>query len=1446
MKTLDALLFELSQKDVQLWLDGDRLRYRAAKDAVTSELLAEIKEYKPEIIKFLQQVTQDQNSEILPIVKIDRDGFLPLSFAQQRLWYLQQFEPDSSSNNMPIVVKFTGSLKVDMLRKSFQSLVQRHEVLRTKFPFVNGQAALVIEPDVDVDLPVIDLRHLAAEERSSESMRIATLEARVAFDLANGSMLRLLLLHMSDDEYLLAWNMHCIICDGASSDVIFRDLIAFYTAFSSGNPPVLPDLPVQYVDFAHWQRQWLQGEILESQTNYWKQKLTGSISTIKLPTDHPRPPKVQTYNGERGGRLLSKALNADLINLGRKLGGTLFMILIATFEILLHRYSQQNDILITFASAGRSDTEMEGLVGFFSNTLIQRIDFDGNPTFRELFSRVREASLEANSHQDLPFEKLIEELPSELSYSRSPLFQTKFALNPPWTNGRGQAAVKLPDLTITSLWGHTYHGKTKHDLMLVMREHEAGLGMVFDYNADIFEASTITRMLGHFETLLQGIVANPDQKISEMQLLTDLELSQILHDWHTDDIPIPEACIHQLFEAQVEQSPDAIAIISTDEQLTYRELNNRANQLAHYLQSQGVGPETLVAICLEKSVQLLIGILGILKAGGTYIPLNPSYSHERRISKLRNAQVPLALTVSNMSSTLADCGAQVVSLDAEWEAIAAHSIDNPSSPMTAENLAYVIYTSGSTGEPKGVTISHRSMVNHSLAISKIFELNSQDRVLHFSNISFDVAVEEIFPTWLNGATLVLPTENLYNSITYFLEEVLQRDITVLNLPTVFWHELVHGISTLNKPIPVELRLVIVGGEKVSRSTYQKWRSLVGDFPRWLNAYGPTEATVTATIYDPLQSAEALHPDAEVPIGRAIANLQTYVLDRNLQPSPIGVAGELYIGGVGLSRGYLNRPDITATRFIPNPFSKNSEDRLYKTGDLARYLPDGNLEFIGRSDFQIKIGGFRVEPIEIETQLEKYPAVKQAIVLCHEILNGEKLLVAYLSADRDQMIDIDSLGEFLRQKTPAYMLPSRFIVLDALPLTPNGKVDRRALLELDAAKQQAEKVIAPRDELEQKLANIWEKLLGRKSIGIHDNFFELGGNSLLSIRLISEIEQTFNWHLPLSSFFQINSIAEIAQKIRQTPTETVPTEDLTLGLSLEDYRALLAQSIGKVGLRVGKRGLIINILPESQVSSNPFVWIGEVKTGERLNLKQPVYVMPGASLSPSMNCHEDYISVIASLLVDELISAQPSGPYSLGGWCYNGLVAMEMAQQLKKLGQEVELLTLIDVSGGSKIYVFMKDAEFYLGTLRFHLFNLAKLSFKEKTQYFTSRTMKVIKRITGKMSILKSFKDEASDLNEPQETNLKKAVDIAVDFLEKPSRAYVRKPYDGKVLLVDGSEQIIFMQKEIKRFNLFWLFPYNGFRDLLQGKVYISKIKCDHLELMQEPYCSQIGELIQRV
>jgi amino acid adenylation domain-containing protein len=1430
MKTpdLDQLLAELRQQGVNLWVEGDRLRYRAAKDSLTPELLSELKSRKVEIIAFLNQATESTSVQIPPIEPIDRNGHLPLSFAQQRLWFLHQFEPDSSSNNMPVVVRFTGALNIPALEQSLNALVHRHEVLRTHFPEMNGQPTQVIASDIELNLPTIDLQKISPDQRDREALRIATEEAHRPFDLANGPILRLLLLRLSNDEHLLVWNMHCMICDGASSDVFYRDLTALYRAFSTGQPSPLPELPVQYVDFAHWQRQWIQGEVLASQVSYWKRKLEGASTVIQLPTDHPRPPLIQTYRGARSARMLPKSLNISLNSLSQELGGTLFMTLIGAFETLLHRYSQQNDILISFASAGRGQVETEGLVGFFSNTLIQRINFDKDPTFRGLFNRVREASLEAYIHQDLPFEKLVEELPPELSNSRSPLFQVKFALNPPWSNGRGMASVNLPDLNITSLFGYIYHGKTKYDLILVIREQDEGLGIVFDYNADLFEANTIARLLGHFEVLLKGIVANPDEKISNLPLLTSSEQQQILQEWNKSDVPIPENCIHQLFESQVKQSPNAIAVVCQDRQLTYRELNNRANQLAHYLKACGVGPETLVALCMERSPEMLVGMLGTLKAGGAYIPLDPSLPHQRQVFKLRNAQVTLGLTQSHLRDSIDNCGAKLICIDTDWEEISQHSTDDLSNSVTVENLAYVIYTSGSTGEPKGAMITHRGMVNHSLAVSKVFELTPHDRVLQFSNISFDIIVEEIFPTLLSGGTLVLPPPEIYTSITSFLKAISKETITAINLPTAFWHELVNGISFLEQSLPQSLRLVVVGGEKVSKSTYWKWRSLVGTFPRWLNTYGPTETTVTATIFDPLSASANLHPDAEVPIGQAISNLQTYVLDRNLKLSPVGIAGELYIGGAGLSRGYLNRPDITEKRFIPNPFSENPQARLYKTGDTARYLPDGNLEFIGRVDFQIKIRGFRVEPIEIETQLEQYAKVKQAVVLCQQTPTGEKSLVAYLAVNDEQTFDLEELRSHLQQRLPAYMMPNCFAILESLPLTPNGKIDRRALINFEITKKRIEKFIAPSDEVEQKLVNIWEELLGHSDIGIHDNFFELGGNSLLSVRLVSEIEKLFNYHLPLSAFFQINNISEIAQWIREKPFQAIADDNRPSDLSLEDYRALLAYSAGRVGKHIGKRGLILETLPTEITSSQPFVWIGDINVSKKLSLQQPIYTMPVNSWSP-LHSPKNYISVVASLLVDELLTVQPSGPYMIGAYCYEGIVALEMAQQLQRKGRDVAQLVLVDKFGPSKLHHFCLRLDWYSSVLKFDLYQLSKLTASDKWQYIRKR---IQRRLTYKPI-------------QPQiDVELIKSQTLAL--LDEAEKNYTIQEYSGDVVLIKSTKTDLSLgTQDLFGTDLSKIFPYYGWEGLLKGEVKSYKIPCRHLEIYVDPYIKEVGQIIHQ-
>jgi amino acid adenylation domain-containing protein len=1422
MKTLDRLLAELRQQGINLWVEGDRLRYRAAKDSFAPELLAEVKSRKVEIVDFLNQANESTSSQLPPIIPIDRNGPLPLSFAQQRLWFLHQLDPDSSSNNMPVVVRFTGSLNVPILKQSLHALVQRHEVLRTHFPAENGQPIQVIAADVELKLPIVDLRQIPADQRSSEALTLATEEAHCPFDLENGPILRLLLLQLSDDEHLLVWNMHCMICDGASSDVFYRDLTALYEAFSAGRPSPLPELPIQYVDFAQWQRQWFQGEVLETQLNYWKRKLEGTLPMIQLPIDRPRPPIVQTYRGDRGARMLSRSLNTDLQNLSQKLGATQFMTLIAAFELLLHRYSQQKDILISFASAGRAQVETEGLVGFFSNTLIQRINFDGNPTFRELLDKVRKASLEAYAHQDLPFEKLIKELDPDQGQSRSPLFQVKFALNPPWSSGRGMASVHLPDLTITSLFGYIYHGKTNYDLILVMREQDEGLGMVFDYNADLFDASTIARMLGHFETLLRGIVANPDQRISDLQLLTDEEERQLLQVLNTQDTFIRQTqntSIHKCFEDQTERSPDAIAIVDKDKQFTYRELNDRANQLAHYLKSLGVKAETLVGLYLERSLEAILAILAVLKAGGIYVPLNREDSPYRLNLILKETQMSVLLMQGTIDEELNNYSTKFICLDNDSEIIRQQPQGNLSADPNTDDLAAILYPLSQVPQTKGVRLTHRGIIQQAKNTVYI-EPNAEEVFMQIASFSSETALFEIWGSLLNGSKLVIfPGCSISPSLLG--QAIRQHEATILSLPTRIFHRMAdEQIEDLRS-----VRKLFARGDWLSPAHVQRFHQFSPKSSVY-NVYSVTENAGFTCCYAAINT---LPRHASIPIGQMPNHPPVYVLDRNQQLLPIGTVGELYIGGDRLAQGYNNRPELTEAAFIENPFSEEPNARLYKTGDLARWLPGETLELVSTIDDLIMIQGLPIEKGRISTVLYENPWVKESCVLAQQDETGTKKLVAYVVLHSEQLVTSNDLRKFLQKKLSDHMVPAAYVFLYAIPLNTNGEIDWDALPVPDLSKQLSDEFITPRDEVEQQLADIWKRLLGHSSISIHENFFALGGHSLLSVRMISEIEETFNYRLPLASFSQISTIAEIAQLIRGQGAEITSTDEPPPGLCLEDYRTLLSHSAGRAGRHIGKRGLVIETLPIEMKSSQPFIWIGDINVSKKLDLQQPIYTMPANSWQP-IHSAENYISVIASLLIDELLTVQPKGPYTIGAYCFEGLVAIEMAHLLQQQGKEVALLALIDKYGPSSSHSLYRKLDNYLCVLRAELYKLLTLpiSIPEKWQY-------IKKRLRRRDEFILNIPQQGEALIKHQ----------TITMLDAAMNNYVPKPYSGKVILVKSTKTDLSIgTKDLFQFDIPWLFPYFGWENVLTGKVETYKMLCKHLEVYENPYIKELGAIIE--
>jgi amino acid adenylation domain-containing protein len=1082
-------------------------------------------------------------SSIQPVA---RDGALPPSFAQERLWFLDQLEPGSSAYNIPAAFRLKGVLDRTALEQSLNEIVRRHEVLRTTFATVGGQPVQVIASDLNLALPIVDLCKFPEAKREIEVQRLVTEEAQRPFDLIQDPFLRTTLLHLDDEEHVLLLTMHHIVSDGWSMGVFNQELAALYKAFSARKPSPLPELPIQYADFAHWQRQWLQGEVLEAQLAYWKQQLGGSLPVLKLPTDRPRP-AIQTFQGATQSFMLSATLTESLNALSHQEGVTLFMTLLAAFKTLLYRYTSQEDILLGSPAANRNRVEIEGLIGFFVNTLVLRTDLSGDPTFQELLGRVRAVTLGAYAHQGLPFERLVEELQPERDLSHNPLFQVMFALQ----DVLMVSAPALTGLSVSLLEPDS--GAAKFDLTLFVEETGQRLRGLLEYNTDLFSATTITRLAGHFQSLLRGIVVHAKWKISELPLLTEAEHHRLLVEWNDTGTDYPRhRCIQEFFEAQVERTPDTVALVFEEEHLSYAELNRRANQLAHHLRGLGVGPETLVGVCAERSLEMVVGLYGALKAGGAYAPLDPTYPRERLAFMLADAQAAVLLTQKRLLPTLPAHEAQVVCLDADWETVGQQSIQNPVSGVVDDGLAYVIYTSGSTGRPKGAMNTHRGIRNRLLWMQEAYQLVQADRVMQKTPFSFDVSVWEFFWPLLTGACLVVARPEGHKDSAYLVEVVVEQKVTTVHfVPSmlqVFVEERKVGACR-------SLKRVICSGEALPFDLQERFFARLD--AELHNLYGPTEAAVDVTFWPCGREGKR----QVVPIGRPIANVQVYLLDARLESVPVGVPGELHIGGVGLARGYLNRSSLTAEKFIPHPFSSDLGARLYRTGDLARYLPDGNIEFIGRIDHQVKVRGFRIELGEIEVVLRQHPGVRETIILTQGDDPGQKRLVAYVVPNREPALAASELRNFLRAKLPDYMVPSTFVMLDALPLMPNGKVDRRALLTLKESGPEPKKTFAaPRTSVEKKLAAIWGQLLGVEQVGIHDDFFEQGGHSLLAVRLVSRVRSAFHLELPIRSLFQVPTVAGLAQVIENTrDSGGGPQAPAIVPLSREKHRVQMSSS-----------------------------------------------------------------------------------------------------------------------------------------------------------------------------------------------------------------------------------------------------------------------------------------------
>ncbi|MHC5933184.1 non-ribosomal peptide synthetase [Nostoc sp.] len=1033
----------------------------------------------------------------------------PATESQKEIWAsVQMGDSANCAYNESQSLRLKGNLDVEALQSAVQQLVQRHEALRTTFS-TDGNT-LCILASLKIEIPIIDLSGLEPQEQETKIASILQQEVEQPFDLEHGPLFRSKIVKLQPQEHLAVLTAHHIICDGWSWAVLMPDLGKLYSGLQQGIVPEL-EKPDHFSEYATLQEEEAQSPEAIATEQYWLDQFADSVPVLDFPSDRPRPP-LRTFNAAREDWHLNPELVANLKQLGTKLGCSFMTTILSGFEVWLHRLTGQNDLVVGISAAGQAALGKYNLVGHCVNLLPLRSQINGEKSFSDYLQTRRSAVLDAYDHQQFTFGSLIKKLVFPRDSSRIPLVPITFNID------QGLDGNSLPFTGLEVEFFSNPRAFENFELFINATELRGQMTLECQYNTNLFDANTIRRRMAEFETLLAGIVANPNQIIAKLPILPTTE-QQLLASWNNTQTAYPEdLCIHQLFETQVEKTPDAIAVVFEDEQISYRELNLRANQLAHYLQSLGVGSEVLVGLCVERSLEMVVGVLGILKAGGAYVPLDYAYPEERLAFMLQDAQVSVLLTQEKLKSGLPKHQAEIICLDTNWQSID-YGLDNPTNSVTSNNLAYIIYTSGSTGQPKGVQIQHRSAVNLLNAIAQEPGLTAEDTLLSVTSLSFDIAVSEILLPLSVGAKLVLVSREVAADSTQLLKALTTSGATFMQPTPVTWRLLL-AAGWQGSP---QLKMISTG-EALPRDLANQ---LLPKGACLWNLYGPTETTIWSTGYKVTTGNKAIG------IGSPLANTQIYILDSHLQPVPIGISGELYIGGEGLARGYLNRPDLTAERFISNPFSSNPKSRLYKTGDLARYLPDGHIEYLGRIDYQVKLRGFRIELGEIETALLQHPGVKEAVVIIREDTPNENSLVGYIVAEtgEDSLQVISQLRRFLKQQLPEFMVPTIIMALEAMPLTPNGKVDRKALPEPDASRPELEaNYVAPRTSIEQEIADIWTQVLNLKRVGIYDNFFELGGYSLLAIQVVYRVRQALQVEILMSNLFELPTVADLAERV----------------------------------------------------------------------------------------------------------------------------------------------------------------------------------------------------------------------------------------------------------------------------------------------------------------------------
>ena len=1298
-----------------------------------------------------------------------RVSIYPASHGQQRMWFLHHYAPQSPVYNVPSAFHLVGPLNVVWLEAAFQTVIQRHDMLRTSFAMEKGELYQRVAASCDFQLQQISLEGIPADTRGASAELSLTEETCRPFDLAAGSPFRALLVRLQPGEHVLLLVWHHILGDGWSRSNFYRDLSEAYQALSIGRPGRVRRLPVQFADYSAWQKDWLEGGALEAQTAYWKAKLAGEPEPLDLPSDRARP-ATESFRGGRCSRRLDPGLTAALKTRGQEEGATLFMILLAAFKVLLHRYTGQDDVSVGVPIANRRLVEVEELIGFFANTLVMRTTFSSALTFRELLRRVKETAVEAYANQEMRFERLVEVLQVRRDASRTPLFQATFAMD-------DVPAVVLELSGIRAVpWFVTSH-TAKFDVSLSIERSADSWMATAEYSTDLFDAGRVERMLEHLCVILESVADNPDQRVSDVPLLTVAERQQILVDWNQTERNYPsDKCVHALFEKQARRTPAAVAVVFEGHAVSYRELDARADRLAHHLRSLGVGPDVLVGLCVERSVEMVVGLLGILKAGGAYVPLDPKYPKERIEFILQDAAA--AVLVTQRALNVGQGVAHLVYLD---EAIPQGAASPMESRVTPANLAYVIYTSGSTGKPKGVAIEHQSTVSFLHWVRESFSDAELSGVLASTSICFDLSVFEMFGplSWGGRVVLVKNALDLWSPCT-------AKDVVLINTVPSVLAELLQG-----RGLPPSVRTVNVCGEPFHQSLVEAtFKTTSAEHVNDL--YGPSETTT----YSTWARREVGGVDN---VGRPIANTQIYILDARGQPVPVGIPGELHIGGVGVARGYLRKPGLTSERFVVDRFSGRPADRLFKTGDRARWRPDGTVALLGRADGQVKVRGFRIELGEVEAALCNCPEVRAATVSVREDTPGDRRLVAYLVAQAGEKPDGPTLRMRLAEILPEYMLPNAFVWLDQLPLTPNGKLDCRALPRPDEARRTAgARVVAPRTDVERELIAIWEAVLGRKGVGVTDDFFDLGGHSLLALRLFDRVEKAFGRKLPLASLFQAPTIEGLARLIALADADA-------------EWSSLVA---------IRREGSKPPIFFVHGVGGDVLVFRD---LAELLGSDQPVYGLRARGLDGRRQRHER-VEEMAEAYVREIQALRAKGPYLLAGQSFGGLVVYEMAQRLVAAGQDVRMLALFDTYGPG-----YRTFPSSLHRVESHLRHIWNLALPKKVEYVKIRVR------AARMLLARRLWQVADRTLRALGQPMPRAVENAegTHYL-RASRMYEVRPYPGTITLFRAEEQPVGLRAD----------PYLGWGPLAGSGVDVYEVPGSHEGHLFQPHVVKVAEAMR--